>query len=160
MPRNSQKARRSPEDATSQGGWLFADSFLALMVIFLATISFVPALSNSRAPEDAIGSANNYKEAFVMVFDSYDPLLLQQEIAKFIETEELPSTARVLYGEFLGGYDQATETVNDGNLRGLAFAVQVKREGIPAFRSSTINAGATPSVKPTQVLIRLTFASR
>ena len=32
------------EDATHQGGWLFADSFLALMVVFLATISFVPAL--------------------------------------------------------------------------------------------------------------------
>ena len=35
------------EDATSMGGWLFADSFLALMVIFLATISFVPALGGS-----------------------------------------------------------------------------------------------------------------
>ncbi|MFM1974690.1 MAG: hypothetical protein RL524_677 [Actinomycetota bacterium] len=31
--------RRVEEDATHQGGWLFADSFLALMVIFLATIS-------------------------------------------------------------------------------------------------------------------------
>ncbi len=36
--------RRVEEDATHQGGWLFADSFLALMVIFLATISFVPSL--------------------------------------------------------------------------------------------------------------------
>ena len=34
------------EDATEQAGWLFADSFLALMIIFLATISFVPDINN------------------------------------------------------------------------------------------------------------------
>lgn len=160
MSRPTSKYRRSPEDATSQGGWLFADSFLALMVIFLATISFVPALSTSRSPEEAVGSSANYKKAFVMVFDTYDPFKLQSEIEKFIATEELPLTARVIYGEFLGGYDENTETINDGNLRGLEYAVKVKREGIKAFQQSTINAGATPSIKPNQVLVRLTFSSR
>jgi len=160
MRNPASRYRRSPEDATSQGGWLFADSFLALMVIFLATISFVPALSNSKSPEEAVGSSGNYKKAFVMVFDSYDPIKLQSEIASFIEVEELPASARVIYGEFLGGYDENTETLNDGNLRGLEYAVQVKREGIPAFKQATINAGATPSIKPNQVLVRLTLSAR
>ena len=32
------------EDLLGLAGWMYADLFLALMVIFLATISFVPAL--------------------------------------------------------------------------------------------------------------------
>lgn len=152
--------RRSPEDATSQGGWLFADSFLALMVIFLATISFVPALSNSSNPENAINSSSNYKEAFVIVLDKYDPIGLQTEIGNFIRSENLPNTTKVLYGEFLGGYDPASESATDGDLRGLAYAVKIKREGLPQFKSATINAGSTPSIESNQVLIRLTFAVR
>ena len=159
MKRHQGFSSRRVEDATSQGGWLFADSFLALMVIFLATISFVPILSSSSAPEQAAGSSGNYKNAFVLVFDSYDSILLQSELATFIKNEELPASTRVLYAEFLGGYDQATEQEYDGNLRGLAFAVKVKKEGIKAFSNSTINAGSTPSIKPNQVLVRLTFAS-
>ena len=30
-------------DATSQAGWLYTDLLLGLMVVFLATISFIPA---------------------------------------------------------------------------------------------------------------------
>ena len=157
--RNRRNLRhRRVEDATSQGGWLFADSFLALMVIFLATISFVPLLSNSAPPDQAVGSAQNYKNAFVLVFDSYDPNKFQNEISKFIKAEEIPATSKVLYAEFLGGYDAKTEAEYDGNLRGLAFAVQVKKDNLAAFKNSIINAGATPSIEPGQVLVRLTFA--
>jgi len=158
MKRHQRLSRRRVEDATSQGGWLFADSFLALMVIFLATISFVPLLSSSTPPDQATGSAGNYKNAFVLVFDSYDTILLQKEITNFLNNEKLPQTSKVLYAEFLGGYDQATEKEYDGNLRGLGFAVQVKQSGMKIFNNSTINAGASPSIKQTQVLVRLTFA--
>jgi hypothetical protein len=54
MSRRTRSARRKVEDATPLGGWLFADSFLALMVIFLATISFVPNLGGSTPPDQAV----------------------------------------------------------------------------------------------------------
>ena len=34
------------EDVTHLAGWMYADLLLALMVIFLATISFVPKFNN------------------------------------------------------------------------------------------------------------------
>ena len=34
----------SDDDMSDKAGWLYADLFLALMVIFLATISFVPEI--------------------------------------------------------------------------------------------------------------------
>ena len=73
-------------------------------------------------------------------------------------TEELPDTSRVIYAEFLGGYDDSTENKNDGSVRGLNFAVKVKQEGIKIFSDARLNAGASPSIKPGQVLVRLTFA--
>ena len=157
MNRRIRPVRRQVEDATSQGGWLFADSFLALMVIFLATISFVPLLT-SASPDQAVGSAGNYKNAFVMVFDSYDRNLLESELKAFLTSEELPLETKVLYAEILGGYDPVAEAEYDGNLKGLAFAVALKRDKLPVFSSTTINVGATSSIEPNQVLVRLTLA--
>ena len=158
MSRYRKPTRRIEEDATSQGGWLFADSFLALMVIFLATISFVPMLNNSASPDQAEGTSGNYKNAFVMVFDAYDAQKLKNELSTFYKAEDLPNGTKVLYAEVLGGFDQATEKEYDGNLRGLAFAVKIKEENLAVFSNTTFNVGATPSIKPSQVLLRLTLA--
>lgn len=155
------RRRGRVEDATTQGGWLFADSFLALMVIFLATISFVPSLSNSKVtepPSSAAGSNGNFANAFVMIFDKYDEVRIQTELNKFIQKEGLPSNSRVLYAEILGGYKVGTEVEYDGNLRALAFGIQLKQANMAQFTSATINVGATSSVGPEQVLMRLTLA--
>ena len=158
MSRRIRARRREVEDATSQGGWLFADSFLALMVIFLATISFVPNLGNSTPPDQAVGSSGNYKNAFVMVFDSYNRTLLETELTDFLASEKLPVGTKVLYAEILGGYDSATEVEYDGNLKGLAFAVALKQDNLPLFSSATINVGASTSIESNQILVRLTLA--
>ena len=158
MSRRIRTRRREVEDATSQGGWLFADSFLALMVIFLATISFVPNLGNSTPPDQAVGSSGNYKNAFVMVFDSYNRTLLETELTDFLASEKLPVGTKVLYAEILGGYDSATEAEYDGNLKGLAFAVALKQDNLPLFSSATINVGASTSIESNQILVRLTLA--
>jgi hypothetical protein len=158
MSRRIRAQRREVEDATSQGGWLFADSFLALMVIFLATISFVPNLGNSTPPDQAVGSSGNYKNAFVMVFDSYNRTLLETELTDFLASEKLPVGTKVLYAEILGGYDSATEAEYDGNLKGLAFAVALKQDNLPLFSSATINVGASTSIESNQILVRLTLA--
>ena len=162
MSKKSVQIRRSRvEDATTQGGWLFADSFLALMVIFLATISFVPSLSNSKItspPSSAAGSTGNFANAFVMIFDKYDGILIQTELNKFIQKEGLPPGTRVLYAEILGGFKAGTEVEYDGNLRALAFGIQLKQENITQFTDATINVGATSSIDESQILMRLTLA--
>ena len=93
-----------------------------------------------------------------MVFDSYDRNLLESELKAFLTSEELPLGTKVLYAEILGGYDPAAEAEYDGNLKGLAFAVALKRDKLPVFSSTTINVGATSSIEPNQVLVRLTLA--
>lgn len=152
---------RHTEDATTQGGWLFADSFLALMIIFLATISFVPSLGDSKVttpPTAAVGSGDNFKHAFVMIFNKFDQEVLRNEIEKFVAKEELPPNTRVLYAEILGGYKVGEQKEYDGNLTALAFGVALKNAKIPQFDQATINVGATNSIGKDQVLVRLTLA--
>jgi hypothetical protein len=93
-----------------------------------------------------------------MVFENYNRTLLDTELKNFFASEELPAGTKVLYAEVLGGYNKTNEQEYDGNLRGLAFAVKVKEENLAIFSNTTFNVGATPSIKPEQVLLRLTLA--
>jgi hypothetical protein len=105
-----------------------------------------------------VGSAGNYKNAFVMVFENYNRTLLDTELKNFFASEELPAGTKVLYAEILGGYDPAIEAEYDGNLRGLTFAVALKQDSLPVFSAATINVGASSSIEPNQILVRLTLA--
>ena len=60
------------EEVLDKAGWMYADLFLALMVIFLATISFVPSLT--KLPNTASGAVtssvniNNLNFFFYTIF--------------------------------------------------------------------------------------------
>jgi hypothetical protein len=43
-------------------------------------------------------------------------------------------------------------------LRGLTFAVALKQDSLPVFSAATINVGASSSIEPNQILVRLTLA--
>ena len=71
------------EDVTSQAGWLFADSFLALMIIFLATIYFIPSLSTGSGDGSGgiLGTVRigdiagaNYVDGMVLAYEVVDPI--------------------------------------------------------------------------------------
>ena len=71
------------EDATSQAGWLFADSFLALMVIFLATISFVPVIGGGGVlGTGKVGkiAGSNYVDGLVLAYEDVDVARITNDI--------------------------------------------------------------------------------
>ena len=75
------------EDATSQAGWLFADSFLALMVIFLATISFVPVIGGGGVlGTGKVGkiAGSNYVDGLVLAYEEVDKARITNDIATYI----------------------------------------------------------------------------
>jgi hypothetical protein len=123
-----ERRRREEEDATSQGGWLFADSFLALMVIFLATISFVPSLGGGLTGTGNIGNiaGGNYVKGLNIAYESFDAARLQSDIEGFIIAEKLPRSSVVLFAKIVGGYDPATESEEEGKFRALLFSAQIQ----------------------------------
>jgi hypothetical protein len=151
---------REEEDATSMGGWLFADSFLALMVIFLATISFVPAIGGSVSSAGNVGNlaGNNCVKGLNLVYTSFDPELIESDIAEYAKAEGISVGSSVLYAKIVGGFNSETENADDGRFKALLFSAKIKSSGMPRFTDSKIDLGSSNLLKPDQIVLRLTLA--
>lgn len=156
------RIRIEEEDATSQAGWLFADSFLALMVIFLATISFVPALTSGVVMgSGSVGkvAGSNYIKGLVLTYDKFDAETIQRDIAAYIKNEKLSPTSEVLYARIVGGYG-AGETVDQGKIRAIAVSVQLKKLNLAYFENTSIDLSANNKIGKDTFILRLTLAPK
>ena len=150
------------EDVTSQAGWLFADSFLALMVIFLATISFVPALTTGVVTgSGSVGkiAGSNYIKGLVLTYNKLDIEKIQQDIAAYITNETLSPTSEVIYARIVGGY-KASEGVDAGNVRAIEVSVQLKKSGMSYFENTSIDLSASDKLGIDTFILRLTLAPK
>jgi len=153
-------ARQDEEDATSMGGWLFADSFLALMIIFLATISFVPTIGGTVSGTGNVGNiaGGSYVKGLNLVYEDFDPVKIRQDILDFEIREEIPTNSEVLYAKVVGGFDAASEELKEGTFRALLFSAQLRNSDLNEFKNTKIDLGASEKLKPNQIVIRLTVA--
>ena len=149
------------EDATSMGGWLFADSFLALMVIFLATISFVPALGGSISSAGNVGNiaGNNYVKGLNLVYESFDATTIESDIAQYSKSEGMSPKSAVLYAKIIGGYDSEKEDSSEGDRRALEFGWKMRADNPDVFANATTSADSSPDLKSGEVAIVLTFSA-
>lgn len=150
------------EDATSQAGWLFADSFLALMIIFLATISFVPALTSGVVlGSGSVGkiAGSNYIKGLVLTYDSFNAAEIERDIRTFITNERLSPQSEVLYARIVAGYS-ANENQDAGKVRAIGISVQIKKSDITYFKNSSLDLSASDQLKPETFVLRLTLAPK
>jgi hypothetical protein len=150
------------EDATSQAGWLFADSFLALMVIFLATISFVPALTTGVVMgSGSVGkiAGSNYIKGLVLTYDKYDAATIERDIATYIKNEKLSPASEVIYARIVGGY-AANESIDSGKVRAIAVSVQLKKSAMAYFENTSIDLSASDKLGKDTFILRLTLAPK
>jgi len=152
------------EDASQLAGWMYADLLLALMVIFLATISFVPNLSNSSSAVTAqikqISSGYNYNRGLSLVYNGFDSKLITEDIANFKAKEGLPEDAEIIYAQILGGFDLKTENADDGKLRALEFSIKLSKDNPKLFATAATNLGSNLLLKPNEIALRLTFVAK
>lgn len=154
------RKRRQEEDATHQGGWLFADSFLALMVIFLATISFVPSLGGGLTGTGNIGNiaGGNYVKGLNIAYESFDAAQIQRDIEGFITAEKLPRSSKVLYAKIVGGFKPGIESEEDAKFRALIFSAEITKAQIAYFENAKVDLGSSKLLKPNQIVLRLTLS--
>jgi hypothetical protein len=152
------------DDATPLAGWMYADLLLALMIIFLATISFVPKWSNTSNAVTAqikqISSGYNYNKGLSLVYSSYDPNAISKDIAAFKVTEGLPGSAEIIYAQILGGFDVNTESADAGRLRALKFSLELSRNPAHIMKGAATDIGSSLLLNPTEVAVRLTFVAK
>ena len=160
----ARSSHQEAEDASHLAGWMYADLLLALMVIFLATISFVPNLANSSSAVTTqikqISSGYNYNRGLSLVYNGFDSKLISDDIASFKVQEGLPEDAEIIYAQILGGFDLKTESADDGKLRALEFSIKLSKDNPQLFATAATNLGSNLLLKPNEIALRLTFVAK
>ena len=130
------------------------------MVIFLATISFVPSLGGGLTGTGNIGNiaGGNYVKGLNIAYEKFDPAQIQRDIAGFITSEKIPQSSKVLYAKIVGGFDPKSETENEGKYRALLFSAEITKAQIAYFESAKVDLGASKLLKANQIVLRLTLS--
>ena len=87
--------RKAPEDTLKLAGWMYADMLLGLMVIFLATVSFLPttvqvAGRSVTAPTKQIDRGYNYYQGYSIVTSSFSETNIRAQVAAFKKAQHIP----------------------------------------------------------------------
>lgn len=153
------------EDITLLAGWMYADLLLGLMVIFLATISFVPMnnyISKSlvKASYKQTDKAFNFNRGISLIYKQYDALSIEKDIAAFKNREGLDNNSQIIFVQILGGFDKASETQDAGRNRALIYSFKLAQDSQGLFANAAVTAGGDSNLKPGEIALRLTFASK
>ena len=153
------------EDATLLAGWMYADLLLGLMVVFLATVSFVPIdnfISKSlvKASYKQVDKAFNFNRGLSLVYEKFDAKGLEQDIEAFKKREGLDNDAEIIFAQILGGYDPKAEDVQTGRNRALVYSFSLTQDANGLFNNASVTAGGESSLTKDQVALRLTFVSK
>ena len=152
------------EDLTGQAGWMYTDLMLALMVIFLATISFVPQFTgNSDAAADPNNSDYSYSKIFDesmnILYESFSLSQIELDIARFKSNKVLPQDSDIVFAQYVGGYSSVSENPATAIARALAFSQKLDSANPELLASAATTLSSSNVLKANQIIVRFTFAT-
>ena len=166
MRRSSAPASGLGEDVTEKAGWMYADLFLALMVIFLATISFVPnervappAGNTAETPQVSLNSIN-MTSGMADLYTKFDPVQMKADIDKFKNTEGMSADSEAIYVQIIGGYDGSAEKINSATVTAIDFSVDMKAQLPEIFGQAAFKIDVSDTIPSKSVAVRITFAPK
>jgi len=163
--------RRTPyvdpeeEDLTGQAGWMYTDLMLALMVVFLATISFVPQFMGSGSASITDPSDPNYSyskvfdESMNTLYEGFSLTQIKSDIARFKSSQGLPQDADIVFAQYVGGYSSGNENPSAAIARALAFSQKLDSADPELLVSAATTLSSSNVLKANQVIVRFTFAT-
>jgi hypothetical protein len=166
MRRASATGPELGEDVTEKAGWMYADLFLALMVIFLATISFVPntrtapPAGNTQATPQVSLNSINMTSGMADLYTKFDPIKVKSDIENFKKTNSIPTDSEAIYVQIIGGYDPAIEKINAATVTAINFSVDMKAQLPEIFGQAAFKIDVSETIPSKSVAIRITFAPK
>jgi len=152
------------DDLSGLAGWMYTDLLLALMVIFLATISFVPQIYGTIASTNSVDNdqpvysySRYYEKPLVQVYSSFDVNLIKQDITNFLNSEKLPITSFVGSIQIVGGYDPLTEDSTKGISRAVDFSSLIDKTDPTLLAQASTTLSSSTSIGANQVALKFTF---
>ena len=165
------KTRNNFDDSTLLAGWIFADLFLALTVIFLATVSYVPSGQKSveLAPKTEIqynslnfnlDSNSNLillSNGFVGEYGKNQERVFLNDLNQFMESKGLPSNTKALFLEVIGHSSEDSTAQDKGNYSAINFIISTKKLEPTIFDGVNTSVNLSSDVSINRVRIRVAF---
>jgi hypothetical protein len=154
------------EDVTEKAGWMYADLFLALMVIFLATISFVPNTrtappsGNTQATPQVSLNSINMTSGMADLYTKFDPERMKADIEEFKKKEGMSADSEAIYVQIIGGYDGTAEKINSATVTAINFSVDMKAQLPEIFQQAAFKIDVSNTIPSKSVAVRITFAPK
>lgn len=158
-------SRKTPEhDVVGQAGWMYTDLMLALMVVFLATISFVPNFSigtndNQDLNQSDYSYSSVYGEGLNIIYERFDADQVEADISRFKKTQGLPAEAVIVFAQYVGGYLSNTESPSKAISRALDFSKRLDKAKPVLLENAATTLSSSNVLKQNQVIVRFTFAT-
>ena len=156
------------DDMSDKAGWMYADLFLALMVIFLATISFVPEIkaANENSNQVRIQSSKvkqttnfNFDRGLTLLLNSPEGQTVSSQVKQFIAEQKFPNNSQVVFMIVIGGYEANSGGDSEATTRASKFAMKIKKNNLELLGNATMSIDVSTSVPSDQVALVLTFAA-
>ena len=153
------------DDLTGLSGWMYTDLLLGLVVIFLATITFVPNL-NIFSDEKLTSGDSVY--SYTKTIDKPLSLLIENNqipdiptlIENFKSEQGIASTAEIIYVQVVGSYNEKMEPQSKAVERALELSQKLDLVFENLFKNAATTFSTTTSIPANQVVVRIIFAER
>jgi hypothetical protein len=135
------------------------------MVIFLATISFIPidSLSNqtlAKTQNKQVDSGYNYNKGLSLVYTKFDLKAIKSDIQKFIIKEDLGPNSQIIFAQILGGFDSRNESADVGRNRALIYSFKLQNDPDATFSGASMSVAGTTLLKPNEFALRVSLVSK
>ena len=148
------------EDLTGQAGWVYTDLMLALMVVFLATISFVPEFigTNTNEKSDNYSYSKVLQQSLNLIYEDFNIGQIRSDISNFKTKNSIPADADIVFIQYVGGYQADTESPSNAVARALSFSKMVDEADKDLVKNAATTLSSSNVLRPNQVIVRFTFA--
>lgn len=159
--RKSSQIISEEDDVTFLAGWMYADLFLAMMVVFLATISFVPEYfgNNTKSTADAYNYTQIYKKPMIATYEGFNGDRIAADIRAFILDNNLPPDTEIVYAQIIGSYNKNIESSSEAIFRAQQFSTRMDLSNTTLFYNASTTFSSTTSIPVNRVVVKFTFAS-
>jgi hypothetical protein len=132
---------------------MFADLLLALTVVFLATISFVPVQAQGQASISPLASFAISKNSIAL--SVLDVKTLEEAITAYATANHFSNNTLVSNMTITGGYSPQTQSESFGTEAALKFATMISSLKLPYFKGTATQLGSSPTIISGHVVLSL-----
>lgn len=148
---------------------MFADLFLALTVIFLATVSFIPSgntglaaksgntkdsQTNNQIQDEDLALISN---GFIGKYPAGSTTKFIVDLENYLEIKGISAGTSALFLEVIGNTTEYGVANDAGNLDALKFVINLRKEIPDVLVGTNTSINLNPDVKPGTVRVKITF---